>query len=84
MTEQRMFYRGICIGGPYAGDFAESRFPKGFLLVDKVNNQCWVYDWQPNMEFFKVRQEEPMQVSLEGRMRAANEFTYDVVALGGE
>lgn len=72
--------RGICSGGPLSGEFAESRFPKGFLLVDKPKNQAWIYEWDETSQCFIARNETPMELNHAGRMRAANEFTYDVVA----
>lgn len=74
----------MCQGGPLDGQQAISRFPKGFLLVDKEGNVCWLYDWDG--DGFKVRQEEPSEVLLDGprnRYRAAREFSYDVLALPG-
>jgi len=78
---------GICVAGPLAGERWESRYPKGFLLIDKPNGKCWIYEWDGIC--FKVRDEEPMPILTEGpknRFRAAEEFNYDVVAApwGGE
>ena len=73
-------YEGMCLGGPMNGEFGQSRFPKGFLLVDKSTNRCWLYDWSPESGTFAVRDEEAMEVSKQGRIRAANESDYDVVA----
>ncbi len=60
-----------------------SRFPKGFLLVDKPANQCWIYDWYEGADAFKVRDEVPMECQTEGeknRYRAAEESEFDVIA----
>jgi hypothetical protein len=76
-------YKGTCYGGPLAGERWESRYPKGFLLVDKPGNQCWIYEWDQELQQFRVRDEEPMEVYTEGeknRFRAAEEFNYDVIA----
>lgn len=70
--------QGICRGGPLAGEEWGSRFPKGFLLVDKQAGQCWIYEWDDPE--FRVRDEVPAAVSREGRLRAAMESSYDVVA----
>lgn len=67
----------------------ESRFPQGFLLIDKPNNRLWIYEHvpegeSPSEDAFKVRSEEPMEVLTEGprnRYRAAEEPKYDVRAL---
>lgn len=37
-------YDGICVGGPWAGLTSQSRFPKGFVLVDRSAERVWVYD----------------------------------------
>jgi hypothetical protein len=76
-------YEGLCFGGPLHGEIWQSRFPKGFLLVDKPKNQCWIYDWNVVSGSFTVRGEGPMPVLTEGqvnRYRAAEEFNYDVIA----
>lgn len=75
-----MLFEGICFGGPLTGETMHSRYPKGFLLVDKPTNRCWLYDWSADSETFTVRDEQAMEVSKEGRYRAANEFDYDVIA----
>lgn len=67
------------------GHRAVSRFPKGFLLVDKPAGACWLYDWRDDR--FVARTSEPQQV-LDGpadgpgdsRYRAAAEGDYDVLA----
>lgn len=61
------------------GQTGQSRFPSGFLLVDKGNNKAWVYDWDG--EQFTVRDPDGAELSTDGRMRAANEHTYDVRAV---
>lgn len=76
-------YTGPCYGGPLDGKEMTSRFPKGFLLVDKQANECWLYDWFGSASAFKVRQEEPMECKTEGdknRYRAAEESEFDVIA----
>lgn len=82
-------FEGVCRGGPLAGEHWESRFPKGFLLVDKPNHQCWIYEYDLQTMTFVVRDESPMEVLTEGeknRYRAAEEPNYDVIAApwGGE
>lgn len=85
-----MSYEGECHGGPLNGQTIVSRFPKGFLLVDKPANHCWIYEWDESISSFQVRQEEPMECQTSGeknRYRAADEFNYDVIAapwVGGD
>lgn len=74
-------YQGRCVGGPLDGQPARSRYPKGFLLVDRPAGQCWIYEWTGTR--FEVRDERPMPVHTEGpvnRYRAAEEPNYDVLA----
>lgn len=76
-------FKGNCHGGPIDGQEAVSRFPKGFLLVDKPADHCWIYEWDAEKESFYVRQQEPMISLTEGpknRYRAAEEGNYDVLA----
>ncbi|MEU7590616.1 hypothetical protein AB0A95_30540 [Micromonospora sp. NPDC049230] len=78
-------HQGVCSGGPLDGQALASRFPQGFLLVDKPNGCCWLYDWTGDR--FKARSEEPMPVQDgpadgpgDSRYRAAAEPFYDVLA----
>jgi hypothetical protein len=76
---------GTCHGGPLDGQRAASRFPKGFLLVDKPAGHCWIYEWNAEKQTFHVRSDEPMPVHEDGafgydRYRAAAEPNYDVLA----
>lgn len=78
----KVLYEGICFGGPMNGEIGISRYPKGFLLVDKAADKCWVYEWNADAGCFTARDDEPMSVSHEGRIRAATESDYDVLAVG--
>lgn len=78
-TVGKRLYEGPCQGGPMHTLVCVSRYPKGFLLADKPNNKAWIYDWTGNS--FKVRDDEPMELNFEGRIRAATEFDYDVIAV---
>lgn len=76
---------GICEDGPLAGREVISRFPLGFLLVDKPNNECWIYEWVGTG--FRVRDMAPMPVDIAKRDRAAEGSDYDVLAapwIGGD
>lgn len=78
---ERVYYEGECHGGPLDGQDMVSRFPKGFLLVDKPGNRCWIYEWED--DDFYVRNEDGEEVLVEGpknRYRAAEEENYDVIA----
>lgn len=77
VPEEKLF-EGPCIGGPLDAVTMTCRFSKGFLLVDKPNNHCWIYDRKGDC--FEVRNEAPMELDLSKRLRAAEEFDYDVIA----
>jgi hypothetical protein len=83
--EERPKYNGPCIGGPMDKREMSSRFPKGFLLVDRPTQTCWVYDWLPGDQSFLVRisDGEPLVEDRDepkNRYRAAEESEFDVIA----
>lgn len=76
---------GQCVGGPLDGHRAVSRYPRGFLLVDKPAGLCWLYDWRDGT--FVARSQEPTPVQDgpadepgDSRYRAAAEGDFDVLA----
>jgi hypothetical protein len=71
-------YSGPCHDGPWDGQRGQSRFPSGFLLIDKPNRLCWVYDRNPSDGGFYARTTDPQPLQEEGRWRAAEESTYDI------
>jgi hypothetical protein len=86
MGEQHELFEGDCRGGPLDGQPGQSRFPKGFLLIDKPNNRVWIYDFA-NGEFV-VREAEGVELvsdlaASHNRFRAAEERSYDVRAYEG-
>lgn len=83
MSEEHELFSGTARGGPLDGTDQESRFPKGFLLVDKPNNRVWIYDYTDGE--FVVREEEGVELvsdpdASHNRFRAADERSYDVRA----
>lgn len=81
--DERVSFEGICFGGPLHGQTWISRFPKGFLLIDRPADKVWFYEWNQTGLRFDVRSEEPEKISTEGlmnRFRAAEESNYDVIA----
>jgi hypothetical protein len=74
-------WEGPCRGGPLDGEDGQARYPKGFLLVDKVNQRAWVYDWDAEADEFLCRHPAGVDLDDAGRKRAAEEFTYDVRAV---
>ncbi len=78
----RAIHAGFCIGGPLDGQEASSRFPRGFLLVDKPAGVCWLYDWRDD-GYFAARSDDAQPCHTDGpdnRYRAADEGDFDVIA----
>lgn len=71
---------GICHGGPMNGHEGQSRFPKGFVLMDERDSRAWVYDYEDGA--FVAREVQPL--NRVGAERAAIEDTYDVRAYDRE
>jgi len=79
-----MLYLGVGVGGPFDGVEVISRFPKGFLAVDRPINRCWIYDFQENISQFVVRDADGYDLvnditAPKNRVRAALEDEYDVM-----
>lgn len=68
---------GPVFGGPLQGEQASSRFPKGFILVDKPRKLVWIYDWDGTKFQFR---EPPLPLDNSKRYRAAEGNDYDVMA----
>ena len=75
VVEGRLFI-GPCIGGPWDGRDGESRFPKGFLLIDAARKHVWLYDFMGSE--FHARTERAEPLDFDGRIRAAMESNYDI------
>lgn len=71
-------YRGPVHGGPWDGQQAESRYPKGFLLVDMEHGVLWVYDLRDDGAFY-ARNTEPTPIDEDGRWRAADGDDFDIL-----
>ena len=82
----RTYYVGIAEGGPqpYPGRLLVSRFPSGVLLIDKVSNTAWVFDFDHAGGLFRCRDDAGAPVDEPGRWRAADGPTYDVRAFDPE
>src|ERR1700752_1072356 len=55
--EAENLYIGQCVGGPMDGQQGESRFPKGFVLIDRPNSAAWVYDYNVESSTFTEREQ---------------------------
>lgn len=87
--EEKVVFNGQCVGGPMNARDGASRFPRGFLLVDRPNNRVWIYDWVGTMRQFLVRTEEGAELISDpdadkNRFRAAEEAEFDIRALDME
>lgn len=82
----------VCIGGPMHNMQFTSRFPKGFLVVNRPAGQVALYDYVENSDTFVVRVDLeahdwrlPERVGADkNRYRAALEPNYDVIAYDAE
>lgn len=70
-------------GGPLDGRVMALRRPKGVLVVDKVADIAWVYDLNED-GFLVCRDDSGTALDTEGRIRAAFENNYDVIAWSPE
>lgn len=89
MEENARTKTGQCFGGPLDGQERSSRYPKGFLLVDRQQGLCWLYDAPEGQAGFVCRDPagEPLVEdpnANRNRWRAAEEFSYDVLAYAEE
>lgn len=84
-------YSGQCVGGPLNGQTIQSRFPKGFLLVNRPAAEIAIYEWKG--DHFEVRtngvggwrmNEVTDTNERKNRYRAALEPNYDVLAYDPE
>jgi len=75
--------QGLAHGGPMDGLEVSSRYPKGVLVVDRPNNLAWLYDWSEEAKEFFIRlgYENGQPLEYDARIRAAEEFDFDVMAL---
>lgn len=86
---EKTVWSGTCVGGPLNTKEGASRFPSGFLLVDRPNNRVWIYDWVHTMESFLVRDAEGSELvsdpdAPKNRFRAAEEAEFDIRAYDPE
>lgn len=77
-------WSGPCSGGPFDITEVVSRYPSGFLGVDRGRRLAWIYDWVPGEGRFVVRFEEGADLisdpsSYRNRWRAAQEREFDVI-----
>ena len=74
---------GSCLGGPLNGQTGQSRYPRGFVLVDKQGGRAWIYDAgvsRSGKPMFFVREDEGRPLDHQLRIAAAESSDWDVVA----
>ncbi len=71
-------YQGRCVGGPMRGHWGESRFPRGFVLVDRKKDTAWVYEWRDGK--FVVQEPNGVPLDHDKRWSAADGAEWDVRA----
>lgn len=87
-SEDRPMWTGPCIGGPMNHHDGVSRYPAGFLLVDRATGRVWIYDCieEPSGEcHFLVRETDGRELiddpaAPKNRFRAAEEAEFDIRA----
>ena len=90
IVEEPRLWSGPCWGGPLDTQEMVSRYPMGFLLVDRPAGRCWLYDWKDPGFLVRVADGYPLENDPDApknRFRAADEAEYDVVAapwIGGD
>lgn len=82
---EHQVWTGPCIGGPMDTMEGYSRYPKGFLLVNRPLGRVWLYDWIDADGTFLVREAEGAEMiddpaADKNRYRAAEEPEFDVIA----
>jgi hypothetical protein len=82
-TDSPDMYTGTARGGPWDGRQAQSRYPRGFLLVDRDKRRVWLYDRQDD-DTFQVRDDAGTELDDAGRWRAAEEPDYDLLTPDAE
>jgi hypothetical protein len=80
---KRVLFTGRCVGGPLDGQDTESRYPNGFVVIDRPNKRAWIYDHDRKTGVFRVRSEDghPELIGSERRYRVATLLRYDIRAL---
>lgn len=88
---KRDLYEGIAQGGPLDGIEIQSRFPRGFVAVDKVNGKAWVYHHRPRLFLKDAFYLDPddsgnteRELDHEKRWTAAEDIEYDIIAITAE
>lgn len=81
---ERPTFNYTCLGGPLDGQQMISRFPAGFLLVEKPTGLVWIYDHSLQVENpnWTMRDGSPFVWNRQMSANAADDSFFDVIALG--
>jgi hypothetical protein len=76
------YFTGPAVGGPppYPGRTLVSRFSRGIVLVDRVRQLAWIYDYDPDGSGYHCRDNAGAPLDHDGRWRAAEGPDYEVRA----
>lgn len=84
-------WSGPCLGGPIHAQDGVSRYSSGFLLIDRVTNRVWIYDYVPFGESptggaFQIRIQDGEDLIQDwdaprNRYRAAQEKEFEIRTL---
>jgi len=85
-------HKGVCVGGPMAGQTITTRSDDGFIAVDKAGSACWLYKADPgNGHFALCTDQDPSLIDDDGtraldvdRLGGTPSQGLDVVALPGD
>jgi hypothetical protein len=76
-------FDGPVHGGPWDGRHVQSRYPSGFLLVDRPHQQVWIYDRVADGSFI-ARGDSPKGLDDGKRWITADQGDYDILVPGAE
>jgi hypothetical protein len=85
-------HKGVCVGGPMAGQTITTYSDAGFVAVDKPGSACWVYMTDPaDGRFVLCTDPDPALLDPDGtraldeaRLAGAAGHDLDVIALPGD
>lgn len=85
-------HKGVCVGGPLAGETVTTRSDVGFVAVDRPGFAAWLYLIDDAGRYVVDTSDDPSRIDADGTrvldvdraLEAATEQCLDVVALPGD
>lgn len=85
-------HKGVCVGGPLAGQTVETRSQIGFIAVDRPASAAWLYLIDGNGRYVIDTSDDPSRIDEDGTRAldpgraetALLEKCLDVIALPGD